>query len=110
MIDLLKYGKRHSEVTILEGILPSKEYSSLFEVAIEEYGNNVYSYYWDISFEETLIRHRTKPNCNDFGEEDMKRWWQEKDYLDTIPQTIIEKDLSLDDTVELIYSDVMRKL
>ena len=45
-----------------------------------------------------------------FGEEDMKRWWQEKDFLDTIPQTIIEKDLSLDDTVKLIYSDVMRKL
>ena len=110
MIDLLKYGKRHSEVTILEGILPSKEYSPLFEVAIEEYGNNIYSYYWDIPFEETLIRHRTKPNCNDFGEEDMKRWWQEKDYLDTIPQTIIEKDLSLDDTIKLIYSDIMRML
>ena len=42
MIDLLRYGKRHSEVTILEGILPSKEYSSLFEVAIEEYGDNIY--------------------------------------------------------------------
>ena len=110
MIDLLKYGKHHSEVTILEGILPSKEYSPLFKVAIEEFGNNIYSYYWDIPFEETLIRHRTKPNCNDFGEEDMKRWWQEKDYLDIIPQTIIEKDLILDDTVKLIYSDVMRVL
>lgn len=110
MIELLKYGKSHSEVTILEGILPSIEYSPLFEVAIEEYGNNIFSYYWDIPFEETLIRHRTKPNCNDFGEEDMKRWWQEKDYLDTIPQTIIEKDLSLDDTVKLIYSDIMRML
>ena len=110
MIELLRYGKRHSEVTILEGILPSKEYATLFEVAIEEYGDNIYSYYWDIPFEETLIRHYTKPNCNDFGEEAMRRWWQEKDYLDTIQQTIIEKDLSLNDTVELIYSDVMRNL
>ena len=110
MIDLLRYGKRHSEVTILEGILPSKEYLSLFEVAIEEYNGNIYSYYWDVPFEETLVRHRTKPNRNNFGEEDMKRWWKEKDYLDTIPQTIIEKDLSLDDTVNLIYSDVMKKV
>jgi len=110
MIELLKYGKRHSEVTILEGILPSSDYSPLFEAAVEEFGNNIYSYYWDIPFEETLIRHRTKPNCNEFGEEDMKRWWQEKDYLATIPQTIIEKNLSPDDTVKLIYSDVIRKL
>ena len=110
MIELLKYGKRHSEITIMEGVLPSKEYAPLFEAAVEEYGNNIYSYYWDIPFEETLIRHSTKPNCNDFGEEDMRRWWKEKDYLDTIPQTIIEKDLSLEDAVNLIYCDVMRKI
>ena len=82
----------------------------MFAAEVEEYGNNIYSYYWDIPFEETLIRHSTKPNCNDFGEEDMRRWWKEKDYLDTNPQTIIEKDLSLEDAVNLIYCDVMRKI
>lgn len=107
MIELLKYGRRHSEITIMEGILDSEQYAPLFEVALEEYGDQIYSYYWDIPFEETLIRHRTKPNRNDFGEEQMRRWWREKDYLKTIPQTIIEKDLSLEDAVNLIYSDVM---
>lgn len=61
MIELLKYGKRNSEITIMEGILPSKEYVPLFETAVKEYGENIYSYYWDIPFEETLIRHSTKP-------------------------------------------------
>lgn len=110
MIELLKYGKRNSEITILEGILPSEEYTPLFEAALEEYGNNIYSYYWDIPFEETLIRHSTKPNRNDFGEEDMRRWWKEKDYLDIIPQTIIEKEMGLEDTVNMIYCDVMTKV
>ena len=72
MIELLKYGKCNSEITIMEGILPSKDYAQLFEAAVEEYGSNIYSYYWDIPFEETLRRHRTKPNRNDFGEEDMR--------------------------------------
>lgn len=107
MIELLKYGKRNSEVTIVEGILPSKDYGPLFEAAVEEYGDNIYSYYWDIPFEETLIRHNTKPNPNNYGEEEMRRWWREKDYLDIIPQTILGKDLSLEDAVDLIYQDVM---
>ena len=108
MIELLKYGKRNSEITIMEGILDSKEYAPLFNVAIEEYGNEIYSYYWDIPFEETLNRHKTKPNCNDFGEEEMRRWWREKDYLATIPQKILDKNLSLEDAVNLIYYDVIK--
>ena len=29
--------------------------------------------------EETLRRHATKPNRDDFGEEDLCRWWMGKD-------------------------------
>lgn len=108
MIELLKYGKRNSEITIMEGILPSKDYAQLFDAAVDEYGNEIYSYYWDIPFEETVRRHSTKPNRNDFGEEDMRRWWKEKDYLEIIPQTMIDKDLSAEDAVELIYREVTK--
>ena len=108
MIELMKYGKRNSEITIMEGILPSKDYAQLFEAAVEEYGSNIYSYYWDIPFEETVRRHSTKPNRNDFGEDDMRRWWKEKDYLDMIPQTMIDKDMSVEEAVELIYRDVTK--
>jgi len=106
MIHLLKYGKRHSEVTILEGILPAKDYHRLFETAVEEYGQNIFAYYYDIPFEETLRRHSTKPNRGDFGEADMRRWWMEKDYLSCISETILKQDLKLEDAVELIYRDV----
>ena len=54
MIELLKYGKCNSEITIMEGILPSKDYAQLFETAVEEFGDNIFSYYWDIPFEETV--------------------------------------------------------
>ncbi len=109
MIHLLQYGKRHSEVTILEGILPAEDYRLLFETAVKEYGQNIFAYYYDISFEETLRRHSTKPNRNDFGEDDMRRWWIEKDFLTCISETVLKQELKLEDAVELIYRDVTSK-
>lgn len=53
-----------------------------------------------------MRRHGTKPNRNEFGEADMRRWWKEKDYLDNIPQTLLDADVSLADAVERIYRDV----
>ena len=106
MIALLRYGRRNSEITILEGILPSEDYKPLFEAALEEYGENIFSYYYDISFEETLRRHQTKPNRDEFGEADMRRWWKEKDFLEMIPQTVLTEDVSLQEAVELIYGQV----
>lgn len=106
MINLLKYGKENSEITILEGVLPADAYNRLFETAVEEYGKNIFAYYYDLPFEETMIRHSTKPNRNDFGESDMRRWWKEKDYLPMISEKILYKDLSFEDTVSMIYNQV----
>ena len=109
LFQLLKYGKEHSEVTILEGILPAKEYHRLFETAAKEYGN-IYAYYYDLPFEETLLRHKTKPNKNDFGEADMKRWWREKDFLPMISEKILYKDISFEETVQLIYNQTVNDI
>ena len=106
MIALLRYGRRNSEITILEGILPYEDYKPLFEAALEEDGENIFSYYYDISFEETLRRHQTKPNRDEFGEADMRRWWREKDFLEVIPQTVLDEDVRLEEAVELIYGQV----
>lgn len=106
MINLLKYGRENSEVTIMEGVLHSEEYNRLFEEAVKEYGHHIFAYYYDLPFEETLLRHSTKANCNDFGESDMRRWWKEKDFLPMICETVITWDLSLDDVVEMIYEQV----
>lgn len=106
MINLLKYGKANSEITILEGVLPAKEYNKLFEAAVEEYGQNIFAYYYDLPFEETLARHSTKPNRNDFGESDMRRWWKEKDFLPMISEKVLDKDVSFEDAIEMIYNQV----
>ena len=106
LIHLLKYGRQRSEITILEGILYSEYYMPLFETAVEEYGSNIFAYYYDLPFEETLLRHSTKKEKFDFGEEPMRKWWREKDYLTIIPETVLRKDLSLQDAVEMISHTV----
>ena len=59
-----------------------------------------------MTFPETLKRHETKSNKFDFGEEEMRRWWKEKDYIGFIKEKTLTEELTLDETVELILSDV----
>ena len=104
--ELLCYGARHSDVTILEGILRSQWYAPLFETAQAEFGGNIYAYYWDIPFTETLRRHATKPNRDDFGEAELRDWWVEKDYAPLLQEEPLYADLTLMETVERIVRRV----
>ena len=110
LISLLEYGYKNSEITIMEGILNSVWYEPLFERALQLFQKeNIYAYYYDLPFEETLKRHETKRNKFDFGEEDMRRWWNEKDYLGFIREKIFTEEVTLEDAVKIIVSDVEKK-
>ena len=93
MAELLRYGREHSEFSILEGIM----YDEL-------YGSNVYAYYFDLSFEETVRRHNTRNR--EFGEKDMRRWWREKDFSSVLREQAITCEMDTDSIVEKIYSDL----
>lgn len=107
--ELLVYGKNNCETVILEGILYSKWYMPLFELARKIFGNQIWGYYYDLAFEETLIRHNSRSIKNDFGEEEMKKWWHEKDFIEIIPERVISKDMTLENVVEMIINDIFNK-
>ncbi len=107
--ELLVYGKNNCEVVILEGILYSKWYMPLFKLAKNLFKNNIWAYYYNLTFEETLNRHNTKNNKNDFGKEDMEKWWHEKDYIKIIPEETISEDISLTDAIEIIINKLIRR-
>lgn len=108
-MDLINYGKENCDIIILEGILNASWYKELFEMIQQEFEHRIYAYYFDLSFEETLIRHQQKPNRNDFGEAEMRDWWKAKDYIGIIMEKIITKDLSEDEIVNMIYTDITMK-
>ena len=104
MSEMAQWGAQHCEFVIVEGILDSELYRPLFETIARKF-DSVHAYYYDLPFEETLKRHATKPNRNDFGEADMRRWWKEKDFIGIIPETIIGAEMSIDEVIEMICKD-----
>ena len=107
MKELLLYGNSHSDIVILEGIMYADWYKSLFELSIQLYGTEVYSYYFDLPFEETLKRHQTKPNCHEFGEDAMRRWWRENDFSDVLDEVRITAEKNIESIVGDIYNMVL---
>jgi adenylylsulfate kinase-like enzyme len=108
LLELALYGKSKCNIVILEGILNSKWYKKLFEDLLDEFKDQVLAYYFDIPFEETLNRHQQKPNAYEFGEKEMKEWWNEKDLLGIIPEVLLYKELSSNEIVDRIYHDVIK--
>lgn len=105
--ELALYGKKHCSIVILEGILNSKWYRKLFENLLDEFNNQIFAYYFDIPFEETLNRHKQKPNALEFGEKEMRKWWNTRDLVGIIPEVCLHKELSLNEIVNMIYQDVI---
>ena len=107
MKELLIYGNTHSNVVILDGIMYADWYKPLFELAVQLYDTNIYAYYFDLPFEETLKRHQTKPNCHEFGEEAMRGWWREKDFSDILDEVSITSEKDVESIVRDIYNTVL---
>lgn len=87
---------------ILEGILNANSYKKVFDVLIEEHPNNNFIFYFDISFKETIKRHRTKSNQHEWKESDMREWYKPKDHLGYEFEDTISEDSSIDETVATI--------
>ena len=100
---LVLFGKEYSNIVVLEGILNSIWYEPLFDT-IQNSFSKIHLYYYDIPFDETVKRFQTKTNVN-YTEEDMKRWWKEKDLLQFDNEKIISKDMSVSDVVNMIFDD-----
>lgn len=104
LTELIRYGSQNCEHVILEGILYADWYRELFELVKSAFGSNVFAWYFNVPFEETLARHKTKPNAQDFGEPEMRRWWREQDLIGMIPERLIDKDMTEDEAVGAVLA------
>ena len=106
LFQLAVFGKKHCKVVIIEGIFNSKKYLDLFYRLNILFKDNVYAFYFDIPFEETLLRHKNRLESKEFGEIEMKKWWHDKDLLKNISEIIIGKDLNSIETIDFICNVV----
>lgn len=89
---------------VLEGILYSKRYGNMIRTLVDE-ADQHWIYYLDASFEETLRRHATKPNAAEFGELEMRDWYNADDRLGLTREWVIPERNSSATTVSRILSD-----
>lgn len=104
-IDLMKslvtFGLNHGYDVILEGILSFKKYAEMLKY-FADICRNHHFFYFDMSFEETLRRHATKPNAHEFGEQEMKGWFKNHDVTGYEGEIIIPETFSQEDTLRMI--------
>ncbi|MEA3323065.1 MAG: zeta toxin family protein [Patescibacteria group bacterium] len=108
-IDLIKltvlFAFEKGYDVLLEGILYSKRYKRMIEELMDE-SSKSYIYYLDISFDETLRRHKTKYNADEFGKSEMRSWYKKKDILNFSGERVLGEELSKKQIVEIINSEV----
>jgi len=111
-IDLIRqiaeYGKDKCEFVIVEGILYKNRYGQMLNNLIQFFNHKTYTYYFDLSFEETVIRHNSSSKKRKFGEDSLRAWWNPNDYLDVDGETILTNDMSQNDVLKLILNQLQK--
>lgn len=105
--DIALFGKSINYDVIIEGILANHKYGNMLKRLIKEFEYS-FIYYLNVSFEETLNRHKTKINSHAFGENEMKDWWLNDDRLGVRDELILEEELSLNDIIKKILEDISK--
>jgi hypothetical protein len=62
-------------------------------------------YYLDVSIDETLRRHNTRPQAAEFGSEDMRSWYRYRDLLSAIREQVIPERSTLRQTIDHIVAE-----
>ena len=106
IMHLLEYAHQHENYVILEGILNATWYRPVFQFVKELFGDAIFAYYYDLPFEETLNRHQTRSQSQEFGAEKMARWWKDSDISDVLNEKIFRAEISLQQAVDFILSDI----
>ena len=106
--DIAMYGNRIGYDVIIEGILDTNKYGAMLKEVAAHF-DEIYTYYFDLSFDETLMRHATKQKSDEFGEKEMRQWWVEKDYLGWPDEVLLTVNLSKEDIIDMIAQRVNAK-
>lgn len=104
--DIVITGSEAGYDVILEGILGKSVYGDMLHRLLSQFGEHANVYYFDISFEETTRRHLTKSNSEEFGEEDMRRWFRQTDVLGVSSEVLFTDEHSEEEIVQHIMQQL----
>lgn len=90
---------------VVEGILRADHYGAMLARLHTDHRSPTHGYYLDIPLQETLARHATKPQADEYGERELRDWYRPLDLLPDGNETIIGADSELEVTVDRVMLD-----
>ena len=101
---LARFGYEHDLLVLVEGFYETDIYGEMLERLRGLFSPQIYAYYYDLSFEETVRRHRTRAKQEEFTPIDMKRWWKDRDFLGWEEESFFTDEDSLETAFDKICS------
>ena len=96
------YALDHGYHVIVEGILHSRRYGDLLHDLLDRHAGRSHVFYFDVSYDETVRRHATRPLSAEFTPEQMREWYAPHDLLGAAGEHVIPESSGFEDTVGLI--------
>ncbi len=102
---IARYDYERDLLVIVEGFYETDIYGQMLEKLHTLFYPKVLSYYYDLTFEETVRRHQTRNKKADFSPADMKRWWKECNFWGW-EEAIFTDQVSLEDAFQKISKNI----
>jgi predicted kinase len=102
---ITRYALDHDFHVVLDGIFFGSTYGEMLTQLAGEHHGQTHCYYLDIPFEETLLRHATKPKSSEYGEVEMRRWYHERDLVAGLKEMIILPPSTVEESVGMILQE-----
>lgn len=99
---MVRYALVHRDV-VVEGILGADRYGAMLRDLVADH-SGARCFWYDVSFEETLRRHATKPTADSFGEAQMREWWHGTGLIHGLDEQILDESLSLHDALSRVLN------
>lgn len=96
------FGLDNGYDVIYEGILNVKTSGDNLHEFFDAHKEENYLFYLDVSFDETIRRHKARDKNTEFKAESMKKWWDFASPTGHISETIISESSSLENTIKII--------
>ena len=98
------FALSHGQHVVLEGILNSSRYKPMLEGLLAKWPDH-YVYYFEVSLEETVRRHASKPNAHEFGVQEITEWFVLHDVLGVEREVIIPESMDQSEIIQRILGE-----
>jgi ABC-type dipeptide/oligopeptide/nickel transport system ATPase component len=106
-IDLsARFALDHGLHVVIEGILHGEIYSDMLTRLVRDHRGTSASYYYELTLEETLRRHRTKAKAAEFSEASVESWFRTTDRVPPLHEFVFDSTFTTEQALDVVLGDV----